>query len=263
MKELTKDQKQDWIAKEFLSLYNKLKESDYSIAESRDKPDFIIMNNKGQKLGLEVTEYTGYSQIELNGKKSIDPRTEAGRRKAVTDEFGEIVEERLKDYKNYKFCFYPLPYSLKKDEIEKLAEKVACEIKKCVSKGEQKGKFKIDDIEGRFLKGTFNKDASNIMFYSCGKDGVNSEGIQTIRDNFVRGLYDLICKKVNDAKKYENQEENILAIYENAEDALPIRNDVRKIGTVKITGETLTEKKSIDTYEEIWLLDGERIYSIY
>ena len=214
------------------------------------------MDKKGERLGLEVTEYTGYSQIEPGRKKSIDPRTEAGRRKAVTDEFSKIIEGRLKDYKNYVFCFDPLPSSLKEDEIKELADKVVCEIKKCVSKGEQKGKFEIDGVEGRFLKVTFSKGTSNIV---RGEDDVND--IQSIRDNFVRGMYGLMWKKVNDGRKYRNQEENILVIYGNAEDTIFIRNDLEEI--IELNRQNLREKKSIDTYKEIWLLDGERIYSVY
>ena len=61
--------------------------------------------------------------------------------------------------------------------------------------------------------------------------------------------------------KYENQEENILVIYENADGLIFTRSDLEEI--IELNRQNFREKKLIDAYKEIWLLDGKRIYSVY
>jgi hypothetical protein len=262
MSQLTKKQDEDWVIKEFLPLYNREKRSDYSIAEKdRERPDFIIVNSKGGRLGLETTDYTGYFQIGASGKKTVDPRTEAGRRKAKENQLWEIMDEKLRDnMKDYAFGFYAGSYPSKKNEMEDLAEKAAHEFRKRINEGAQKGTFKIGDIKWDFYK-EFNKDRQNFAFHPF-PEGVDSKGIQGIKDNFVRGMYGLMWKKIKDAKKYKNQEKNILVIYNNAEDTAPISdNDLEKI--MELNKQNLREKKLIDSYKEIWLLYRKTIYSVY
>jgi len=243
----SKKEKEKWVVNEFFPRYNKIKGSDYSLKEKGEKPDFIITDNKGKSLGLEVTEYTGY------------PRTKAGEQKVKEYQFEDIMEKKLSYYKNFHFSFYVPSFPTKGRDMECLCEKLTREIENSMSKGAREAGF--DNVVILFAKDNYCADGPKISF-SSSPEGFDSKSTQEIKNDLVEGLYELMKKKVNDAQKYKNKEENILVIYENDYDSALVTEQMGEV--IKLLRENFKKEKMSHPFKEIWVLDDSvEIYQVY
>ena len=215
--------------------------------EEEGTPDSIIANSKGEKLGLEVTQYPGF------------PRTKAGEQKVKEDQFENIMKEKLSRYKNFFFSFYVPSFPTEGKKMEHLCEKLAGEIGNSMDKGVKEAKS--DNVVVLFGEGNYHADGPTIAF-SSSREGFDSKGIQEIKNNLAKGLYELTKKKVNDAKKYRNEEENILIIYENAYDSGLVTEQMEEV--MKLLKEKFKKEKECHFFKEIWVLeDSVEIYQVY
>ena len=245
---MKKEQKERWIAKKFIELYDKDKAINFLnlrriSLKKASGPDFTTKNEQGYKIGIEVTELMDY------------PSTVTGQQRVLEDRFIRLLKKKISKHKFKKFSFslYHKEYPAKIELLEKFAQKVSAEIDKLnLQKVREKGSL-LFYVEGQrftiYLGEGHRKN--KIVAFLYGKSGITEED----RKNYFDALRLSINQKQEKAKGYLKTQPNLLVIYDNTDFGIFITDTKKEIsrflGCIK-AGE----------FKSIYILNGNFIFEL-
>ena len=241
---MNKEQKEKWIIKEFLRIYNRKFNEDYKVIRKIPQkvapgPDFIINNTAKNKKGIEVTELFEY------------PSAYTGQQQYLESLFFERLESRINKakFKNYSFDFYFKRYPKSKQKLIKYRDRVIKQIDEhCNNKAMMINNSKIKLI--------VDKQTITVRFDKNRKDGPHFNCHYDIdRYSFSKGLRERIKEKNKSVQKYLKNQPNSLVIYDNTDYGAVLsdkkQNIFRRLNIIYSSD-----------FEKIWFLTNQNIFEI-
>lgn len=230
MSRLTKQEKEDWIIKHFLELYNREKNGEFSILRRIPEheapgPDFLINNSKGYCLGVEVCELLDH------------PSAVTGEQRAKERSLEKILREELMETSNHRLTYETSLLPTKSLEIEALAKDAAKKVNHLIKSGKKKNSFTIRGVIFNFHL-TERESAVIGKEYDADSDRFYISLLHRVKDKMIR------------SEKYNKTFPLVLVIYNNAEQSIFRENNTFKSILTPVI------KRWNQHFNEVWLLEG-------